>query len=99
MTRSEPIVGTMTLSPEACGVPRNGLAVSSLRVEIAAVGQSSPGWIAELQVQGDLPWRRGEKRQVRIRVLSDEFRRYVTTERPGLVVMRGPETIGTISLE
>lgn len=99
MTTSKPILGTMSLALDASGVPDDGLAISSLRVEISAAADSSPGWIAELIVQGELPWKRGEDRLVEVRIMSDEFRHYVTTERPALVVRRGPEKIGSLVFE
>jgi hypothetical protein len=99
MATTNPLLGTMSLALGAAGVPSEGLAVPSLRVEIAAAGQPSPGWIAELIIQGDLPWQAGEERLVEVRIASDDFRDYVVRERPGLVVSRGPETIGSLVLE
>jgi|GEM_PF-3630880 len=96
MTSDEPIVGTMHLSPDAPGVPDGGLTVASIRVEVSADGHASGEWIAELVVQGELPWHKGEKRKVEIRIMSDEFRQQVSTERPVLVVKRGPETVGKV---
>ena len=56
-------------------------------------------WIAELNVLGDLPWHKGEERQVELRIMSDEFRDYVMLESPGLLVKRGNEVLGNLEFE
>jgi hypothetical protein len=80
---------------DAVTVPSGGLTASRHRVEISAASDA-PGWIAELRVLGELPWRPGQLRQVEVRIMSDEFRDYVASERPGLIAKRGPDTVGIL---
>lgn len=98
MTMGMRILGKMSLARDASAVPTGGLTVSPLRVEISPASDPASAWIAELGVLGDLPWKRGEERQVEVRIMSDEFRDYVTVERPMLIVKRGYETIGNLVL-
>ncbi len=95
---SSPIVGKVKLGSEVNAIPDEGLSTSRLRVELAEAEKQDSAWIAELIVLGDLPWHKGEERRVELRIMSDEFRSYVTSERPNLLVKRGDEIIGELEL-
>jgi len=98
MNGCESIFGRVLLAPEVICIPDNGLEVSKLRVEISEPDELSSSWIAELNVLGDLPWLKGEEREIELRVMSDEFRGYVQAEKPDLVVKRGSEVIGRLDI-
>lgn len=99
MKEGKPILGTVRLSPEVVCIPDDGLSVSKLRVEISEQDKSSSAWIAELNVLGDLPWLKGEEREIELRVMSDEFKGYIQTQKPNLVVKRGNEVIGRLYIK
>ncbi len=99
MNISSSIVGKVTLSFEVDAIPDEGLAISPLRVELVEEKKPDSAWIAELSVLGDLPWSKGEERRVELRVMSDEFRNYVSLNSPDLLVKHGSETLGNLELE
>lgn len=96
---SSPIVAKVKLGSGASAIPAAGLSTPRLRVELAETEKQNSAWIAELIVLGDLPWHKGEERYVELRIMSDEFRNYVTSERPNLLVKRGDEIIGELNLQ
>jgi len=98
MSSNSPILATVSLSFTAEPIPLEGLKVSPLRVELAGNNGGDAAWIAELTVLGDLPWCKGEKREVEVRVMSDEFRSYMISKRPKLLVKRASEIIGNMEL-
>ena len=87
------LTGVISLDRAAKIVPEGGLSASSLRVELSEKEKNS-SWIAELIIQGEIPWCIGETRKVMVRIMSDEFRDYVVSQRPKLKVMRGGEMLG-----
>lgn len=93
------IIGKVKLRPKINGMPDGGLIGPRLRVELSEEVKPDSAWIAELNVIGDLPWHEGEERQVEIRIMSGEFRDYVTTNRPNLLVRYGSQVIGSLELE
>ncbi|BBM03557.1 hypothetical protein [Microbulbifer sp. GL-2] len=99
MSNHNSIIGTLRLNTETNIIPADGLMVSRHRVELLEEGKSDLSWMAELNVLGDLPWFKGEERQVEVRIMSDEFRQHVVSERPNLLVKRGRETVGTLELK
>lgn len=99
MDISNPILGKVKLKIEATSVTNEGLTVPRLRVELSDIEKPDSAWISELKVIGDLPWHKGEERQVELRVLSDEFRNYVISNKPDLLVKRGSEIIGNLILD
>jgi len=96
---SNSIIGKVKLMPEVNAIADEGLAVPRLRVELVEEEKPDLAWIAELHVLGDLPWHKGEERRVELRIMSDEFRNYVTLSCPDLIVKRGSETIGNLEFE
>lgn len=99
MRKSSLIVGKIKLRAGINVVPDKGLAVSRLRVELSEEKKPDSAWMAELNVMGDLPWYKGEERQVELRIMSDEFRNYVTLESPSLLVKYGSEVLGNLEFE
>ena len=98
MSISSPIMARVKLRSKVNTIPDGGLTVPRLRVEL--VEEEKPeAWIAELNVQGDLPWCNGEERQVELRIMSDEFRNYVTLNRPRLLVKHGSDVLGSLEFE
>jgi len=99
MSDRSQIIGKVKLRPEINGMPDGGLPGPKLRVELFEDAKPDLAWISELNVLGDLPWHEGEERKVEIRIMSDEFRDYVTTKRPNLSVRHGSQVIGSLKLE
>lgn len=77
-------------------VPKAGLTQPKLRVELRTSEEGSSAWIAELKITGDLPWHRGEDREVELRIMSDQFEEHVVSERPKLLVCRGDVIVGDL---
>ncbi len=96
MSIRSPIVAKVKLRSEVNVIPDGGLAVSRLRVELVEEGKPDLAWIAELNVLGDLPWHKGEERQVELRIMSDEFRNYVVMRSPSLLIKHGSEVLGIL---
>lgn len=99
MTSSNPLIGSVKLQDEISNMPKSGLTIPRHRVELYEEVKPDLAWMAELNVLGELPWREGEERQVEIRIMSDEFRDYVTTNRPYLIVRYGNQILGGLKLE
>lgn len=99
MSKSSSIIGKVKLRDKINAMPESGLTVPRHRVELAESEKPDLVWIAELKVLGDLPWREGEERQVELRIMSDEFRDYIISEQPSLLVKRGAEIIGNLELK
>lgn len=93
------MIGNVKLRFGINGMPDGGLSGLKLRVELFEEAKPNSAWISELKVLGDLPWSEGEERKVEIRIMSCEFRDYVTTKRPNLSVRYGSQTIGSLELE
>ncbi len=99
MTISNLILARVRLRSEVNVIPDKGLTVSRIRVELAEKKKSGAAWIAELNIIGDLPWLKGEERQVEMRIMSEEFRDYVISQSPSLLVKYGNEILGNLKLE
>ncbi len=93
------IKGKIKLRSEVSVIPDEGLAVSQLRVELVEEEKPDSAWIAELNVLGNLPWHKGEERQVKMRIMSNEFADYVASEHPSLLVKHGSEVLGDVEFE
>ena len=91
-----PIVVKVKLRAGVNIIPKEGLTVPKLRVELAEEKEHTSAWIAELKVLGDLPWRKGEERIVELRIMSDKFRDYVVMNKPSLLVKYGSEILGDL---
>lgn len=89
----------MTLASEVVCIPNDGLEFPKLRVEASEPDEPSSAWIAELNVLSDLPWLKAGEREIELRVMSDEFRGYVQTEKPNLIVKSGNEVIGCLDIK
>jgi len=94
MNSKDAILGKVKLRNIIENIPKGGLTVSRHRVELAEKEKPNLGWIAELTVLGHLPWHEGEERNVEIRIMSQEFRKYVATKQPSLLIRRGSEILG-----
>lgn len=99
MTVNKKILAKVKLLSEVNVIPNEGLRVYRLRVELSEEKKPGSAWIAELNVLGDLPWRKGEERKVELRIMSNEFRDYVIANSPNLLVKHGSEIIGNLELE
>lgn len=99
MSSSNPILGKAKLFADLQGMPSDGLTVPKMRVELFESDTPDAAWISELGVLGSLPWREGEERSVEVRILTDEFREYVSKQKPDLNVRRGSQIIGTLVIE
>lgn len=96
---SNVILARVNLRPNSDTIPKEGLAVRRLRVELSEVGKTESAWIAEINVLGILPWLRGEEREVELRIMSDEFRNHATSEKPRLLVKHGSEVVGNLEFK
>lgn len=99
MSTSNPIIAKVKIRSEVNVIPDGGITVSRLRVELAEEEKPDSAWIAELNVLGDLPWHKGEERQIELRIMSDEFRNYVMIRSPSLLVKHGSEVLGILEFE
>lgn len=99
MNSSNSIFGEVKLLTGLQGMPNDGLTVSKIRVELFEEKLPDSAWISELVVLGELPWREGEERRVEVRILTDEFRKYVWKNKPELQVRRGSQLIGSLVVE
>ena len=99
MSLNKTIYGEVRLLNEVNGMPEVGFTTPRHRVELFEEVNPAAAWITEIIVLGDLPWREGEGRRVEIRIMSDEFRDYVTINRPHLLVRYGSRVIGSLELE
>ena len=93
------LIGYVTLSGEIECVPTGGLTSRKLRVELSEKKNPDSAWISELEVLGDLPWREGESRKVKVRIMSDEFRQHVENHLPALLVKYGESVLGFLNFE
>lgn len=91
-----PILGVASIDSAAIGIPEEGLASNKLRVELAWLDSPVTGWIAELTVLDRLPWNRGERRRVAVRVMSMEFYRAIRQGNCRLLMKRGGDPIGIL---
>lgn len=98
MTNRDMILAQVNLSDEVNVIPSGGITVPTLRVDLVDEKSPREAWIAEISILGDLPWFKGEKRQVEFRVMSDEFREYIVSKRPRLFIKRGSEIIGCLEI-
>ena len=96
MSEISSIIGTVKLNPNIDGMPDGGLTINKHRVELAEENKPDFAWMTEIIVLGDLPWYEGEERQVEIRIMTDEFREYVISKKPDLLVRRGSQFIGDL---
>lgn len=93
------LIGNATLGNEIENMPTGGLMSQKLRVELADEENPDSVWISELEVLGDLPWCENESRQVKVRIMSDEFRKYVESNLPALLMKRGKNVLGFLKFE
>lgn len=98
MNICSPIAAKVKLRPKVNAIPDGGLTVSRLRVELSEEGKPNTAWIADLNVLGDLPWRKGEERHVELQIMSEEFRNYVIIQTPSLLVKHGSEVLGNLEI-
>jgi hypothetical protein len=91
-----PLLARVHLRANADAVPKEGLTQEKLRVELKAADETASSWIAELKIIGDRPWRRGENRDVELRIMSDQFKEQVVSKRPKLLVCRGSAIVGDL---
>lgn len=96
MNIKDSIHGIVKLRSSIKSFPEGGLATAKHRVELAEKDKPGDGWISELTVFGELPWKEGEERHVEVRILSKNFREYVIDHKPSLLVKRGNELVGEI---
>jgi hypothetical protein len=94
-----PLDARICLRSQSRAVPDAGLSVSPLRVELMEEGKPGVTWIAEIRVVGDLPWFKGEERCVNVRIMSEQFRKYVHSNKPNLLVSRGLEVVGDLTFD
>lgn len=99
MRSSNPIFGKVKLLSDLQGMPNGGLTVPKIRVELFKKSTPDLAWISELDVLGSLPWKEDEERRVEVRILTDEFREYVSEQKPDLQVRHGSQLIGTLTIE
>jgi hypothetical protein len=93
------LIGNVTLSGEIACIPTGGLTSRKLRVELSEEKKPDSAWISELEVLGDLPWREGEARKVKVRIMSDQFRQHVENHLPALLVKYGESVIGYLKFD
>jgi len=93
------LIGAVTLSNGIECMPTEGLTSRKLRVELSDERTPGEAWISELEVLGDLPWRENESRQVKVRIMSDEFRNKVENELPALSVSYGKSALGLLKFD
>ena len=93
------LIGNVTLSGEIECMPTGGLTSRKLRVELSEEKKPDSAWISELEVLGDLPWREGESRRVKVRIMSDEFRQHVENHLPALMVKYGESFLGFLKFD
>ena len=94
MSDEDSIFGVVKLRGAARAIPKGGLTALKHRIELAEKKKPDLGWMAELTVLGSLPWGVGGERQVKIRIMSPEFRDHVISKRPSLLVRRRNEVLG-----
>lgn len=99
MSSSNAIFGTAKLFSGLQGMPCDGLTVPKMRVELYEESTPDSAWVSELNVIGPLPWKEDEERKVEVRIMTDEFREYVSEQKPNLQVRRGSQHIGTLAIE
>lgn len=90
---------SVQLLSDSKAIPVGGLSAQSHRVELAMVGEPNERWIAVLNVLGDLPWFRGECRDVDVKVMSHEFGEALFRPGIAIAVFRGPELVGHMSIK
>lgn len=93
------LTGNITLSKDIENMPIGGLTSRKLRVELLDENKSDSGWISELEIVGDLPWCKEQSRQVKVRIMSVEFRKYVESSFPDLLVKYGKSVVGFLRFE
>ncbi|MGS2724926.1 hypothetical protein ACVBEJ_14390 [Porticoccus sp. GXU_MW_L64] len=98
VSSTAPLPGKAKLFCAISAVPESGLTSSRHRVELFEDGKSENAWISEINILGDLPWHRGEEREVEVRIMSCEFRDYLMDKRPSLLVRYGSQIIGSLEL-
>lgn len=89
------MVGKVQLLEKSSVIPSGGITTPKVRVELQEV-DGNKSWIAELIITGDLPWLKGDSRNVNVRVMSNDFRDYVFKVKPDLRVLRGSDLIGKL---
>ena len=99
MSSNNRMFGKAKLFSNLEGMPSGGLTTPKIRVELFEENTPDSAWISELSVLGSLPWQENEERSVEIRILTDEFREYVSKQKPDLNVRRGSQIIGTLVIE
>lgn len=87
------------LQDTATYIPESGLTTRSLRVELTPEEESQDAWFAVLTVVGELPWRVGSERTVKLRIMSEEFAESVRRDLPDLQVRHGSEIVGDLRFE
>lgn len=92
------MLGVFELSSDCSIVPDGGLGIRFHRVELVEEHETASAWIAELEILGDLPFHKGERRDVRVRIMSDEFRLDVEARKPDLLVQHGSDFVGSLVL-
>lgn len=97
--QEQPVLGVIRLALGAKAIPDGGLAQDRLRVDLMDQAMPDEVWIGELVVLGALPWKPGQERKVEVRIMSEEFKEQVVSQRLTLLVARGGETIGVLELE
>lgn len=94
-----PLIGKVTLNKEIVGFPAAGYTFQKIRVELSEMQNDREAWITELEILGELPWTKGESRIVKIRIMSDEFRKHVEIHHPTLLVNFGPSRLGVLEFD
>ena len=95
MDLSKDLIGEVELLYNPA-IPKDGLAKPKQRVELYEELTPKSAWIAELIILDNLPWYAGEKRKVKVRIMSDEFKTHVEENRPNLMVRYGSSVIGKL---
>lgn len=93
------LIGNATLGNGSESIPTGGLTSQKLRVELVDEANPNSAWISELEVLGDLPWCENESRQVKVRIMSNEFRKHVESNLPALLMKRGKSVLGFLKFE
>ncbi|KAB7610183.1 hypothetical protein F9L33_14920 [Amylibacter sp. SFDW26] len=77
-------------------IPEDGINSNRIRVEIIDHLKKDERRLSEVLILGELPWYRGEIREVILRVASDDFLNHIKRHHPIITVFRGPYIIGEL---